>query len=102
MSLHIKMKEQTKQQALTIIKKHYPNVSEENISFTQGNNHYVFIVNDEVAFRFPKVPRDIDQKRSNFLKLLASDTDLPLPTIEIHRDAETGIAYELNKFLPGV
>ncbi|HSW88625.1 MAG TPA: phosphotransferase [Candidatus Saccharimonadales bacterium] len=93
---------QVKQQALQIIKKHYPNVSEENITFAQGNDHYVFIMNNEVAFRFPKVPRDIDPKRANFLELLASETDLHLPTIEIHKDTETGIMYEVNKFLPGV
>lgn len=94
--------EQIKQQALHIITSHYPNISEDNISFTQGNDHYVFVVNNKVVFRFPKVLRYIDPKRANFLKLLASETSLNLPKIEIHKDEKTGITYEVNKFLPGV
>lgn len=91
-----------KQAALKIIKKHFSSISESQIAFTQGNDHDVYIVNNQVAFRFPKIPREINPKRSEFLKQLTHTSPLPLPTIDIHKDEATGITYEVNQFLPGV
>ncbi|HSW97806.1 MAG TPA: aminoglycoside phosphotransferase family protein [Candidatus Saccharimonadales bacterium] len=91
-----------KEEALIIIKKHYPNISEENIVVSQGNDHDVYIVNNTITFRFPKIPREIDPKKSEFLKKLVSVSPFPIPSIEVHIDNETGISYEMNEFISGV
>lgn len=67
----------------------------------EGNDHYVFVVDDETALRFPKVPHEIDPKRSAFLRRFAGLSPLPVPEIEIHRDSHTGLAYESVTFFPG-
>src|SRR6266699_3067860 len=88
---------------LKIIKKKFPDLSDESIkTFLAGNDHYVFVVNNKTAFRFPKEPREINPKRANFLEKFASFSPIELPEIEIHKDQETGINYEINNFLPGV
>lgn len=86
---------------LKIIRKHYPDVLSEEISSLEGNDHWVFVAKDK-AFRFPKVPHEINPKRANFLKVFASSSPLILPLIEIYKDDETGINYEINNFIPGV
>lgn len=86
-----------------ILQKHFPGLQAQDVrAFVEGNDHWVFIVKNQVTFRFPKVPRTIDPKRAAFLKHLASFCPLPVPTIEIHRDEETGFFYEKNTYIPGV
>jgi aminoglycoside 2''-phosphotransferase len=86
---------------LDIIKKHFPNISQDNIrSLPGGNDHDVFVVNEEKVFRFPKVSREINPRRANFLKQFAPLSPLPLPLIEIHH--EDGFDYEVNSFLYGI
>lgn len=84
-----------------IIKKQYPNVSFEDIKNFQGNDNFVFVVNNDIAFRFPKVPRKINPARAEFLKAFVQSSPLPLPTIDIHVEPGTGLNYEINTFIPG-
>ena len=88
---------------LEIIKHHFPNISPEDVkAYFQGNDYDVFVVKNEVTFRFPKEKRTIDPKRSQFLKLFSSTSPLALPLINIMKGQKTGIDYEMNKFIPGV
>jgi len=85
-----------------IFKKHFPDLKSEEVkALFEGNDHWVFVVKDK-TFRFPKAPREIDPKRATFLKKFASSSPLPLPLIEIYRDEETGINYEINDFIHGI
>lgn len=86
---------------LKIIKKYYPDISPEDIKALTGNDHWVFVVGEK-AFRFPKTPKEINPKRTNFLKAFASTSTLPLPLIEVHKDEKTGMDYEINDFIQGV
>lgn len=93
----------TKEKYLNIIKEKYPRVNENHIqTLFNGNDHYVFVVNNKIAFRFPKEPQEINSKRAIFLEKFASLSPIELPQIETHKDQETGINYEINNFLPGV
>jgi aminoglycoside phosphotransferase (APT) family kinase protein len=84
-----------------IIQKHFPQITINDITNTfDGNDHWVFVVKDK-SFRFPKVSREIDPKRSTFLKRLASLSPIPLPTIELYKDEDAGISYEINDYIPG-
>ena len=84
-----------------IFKKHFPNLTTNAVTaLFDGNDHWVFVVKDK-SFRFPKVPREIDPKRATFLKLLAPFSPFPLPIIEIHKDEDAGISYEINDYIPG-
>lgn len=85
-----------------IIQKHFSDLTTYDlINSFDGNDHWVFVVKNK-SFRFPKVPREIDSKKANFLKRLAPLSPLPLPIIEIHKDEDTGIYYEINDYVPGV
>ncbi len=86
-----------------IIQNHFPEISSNEVTaYYQGNDYDVFVVKNEVVFRFPKEKRAIDPKRSKFLKLFSSTSPLTLPLINIMRAQETGIDYEMNDFIPGV
>lgn len=85
-----------------IFQQYFPDLREKEITVLfDGNDHWVFVVRDK-TFRFPKIPREIDPKRSRFLKQLAPLSPLPLPMIEIHKDQDTGVSYEVNTYIPGV
>lgn len=87
---------------LTIVRKHFPDVTWEDVTATYaGNDHWLLVVRDKV-FRFPKVPRDIDARTSEFLKHLASRSPVPVPAISVHKDSNTGIFYEVNGYISGV
>jgi aminoglycoside 2''-phosphotransferase len=86
-----------------IIQKHFPDVKAEDVKIlSNGNDHFVYVVKEQIAFRFPKIPREIDSRRSDFLKELMPLSPFPLPTIEIHKDENTGLYYEMNTYIPGV
>ena len=85
-----------------IVRRRFPDLSSRDVRAFEGNDHYVFEVDDELAFRFPKVPREIDPKRSRFVQRFADLSPLPVPQIEIHRDGHTGLEYEIVTYLPGV
>ena len=88
---------------LNAIQKNHPDIQNDNIKiFDEGWDYLVFVVNNERAFRFPKVPRVINPSSASFLKEFSQTAPLPLPTVEIYVDEETGINYELNTFIPGV
>lgn len=85
-----------------IFQQYFPDVrADEVTALLDGNDHFVFVVRDK-TFRFPKVPREINPKRSEFLKQLAPLSPLQLPIIEIHKDQHTGLSYEVNTYIPGV
>lgn len=96
------MKQKIEKIYFEIFKQHYPDITVNDVTaYYEGNDHRVFVIGNKVTFRFPKVPREIDPKRANFLKKLVSISPLSLPTIEIHKDKETEIVYEINTFIPG-
>ena len=55
-----------------IFQKHFSDLKTEDVrALFEGNDHWVFVIKDKVTFRFPKVERKIDSRRSEFLKQLA-------------------------------
>lgn len=97
------MNQETREKYLKITRKHFPKTNNSDIqTFFNGNDHFVFVVDNKKAVRFPKVPRKINAKRALFLEKFAVTSPLPLPKIEIHTDQEMNINYEINTFLPGV
>lgn len=85
-----------------LFQQHFPDLKTDEVTeLSEGNDHFVFVVRDK-TFRFPKIPKEIDPKRSEFLKQLALLSPFPLPAIEIHKDENTGIYYEINTYIPGV
>ena len=67
-----------------------------------GNDHFVYVVNDRYAFRFPKSPESGHSSRSGFLKLLRDTVSIRVPAIEVHQDTETSTWFETYPFIPGV
>ena len=86
---------------LRIIKEYFPDMLLNNVKQKEGNDHVVYIVNGKV-FRFPKKSREIVPKRANFLKQLAKVSPIAVPVISIKQDAQTGIWYEVNEYIPGI
>lgn len=90
---------------LQIIKNHYPNVTREEIKlFDDGNDHYVLVVNDIHAFRFP---RSNDHGKKDHVINAFSNKFVPISPVPIqkmtgHVDPETGIKYQTYEFIPGV
>jgi len=85
-----------------IIKKRFPSIDLTDIKSLAGNDHFVYVVNGEVTFRFPKIPKEINKNRSEFLKQFSKLSPIPIPNIEIIKDEATNTYYEVNKFLPGI
>jgi hypothetical protein len=84
-----------------VIQRRFPNLSARDVRAREGNDHFVFVIDDDLVFRFPKVPREIDSKRSLFLRRFADMSPLPVPQIEIHRDSHSGLTFETVTYLPG-
>ncbi len=92
-------------QFLEIIKKHYPTISEGKIKFLDdGWDHYVFVIDGKTAFRFPRTSEDgkKDAIETEFFKLFAPTSPVPVQNMKLFNDEETGIRYQMYDFIQGI
>ena len=88
---------------LRIIKQHYPDLQPTQItSLTGGNDHFVFVINQETVFRFPRSPDETKPNTPDFVKQLAKISPVLVPVGEYHFDEPSGISYEISTFIKGV
>ena len=94
------------QKYLQIIRKSFPEVSEEQINvFDDGWDYLVLVVNGQNVFRFPRTKREMYLQRlsteANFLKQFYSKSPVLVPKSELHTDESEG-SYVTYDFIPGV
>lgn len=90
---------------LTIVKKRFPNIHNNEIQvFDDGWDYVVIVVNNETAFRFPRredysktLPIEV-----NFLEVFADKSPVRVPKLTYQKDEATGISYVSYRFIPGV
>lgn len=88
---------------LQIIRQHYPNIQPEQITpLTGGNDHVVYVINQQTIFRFPLHPEEALRDTTNFVQHFAPISPITIPTAERHIDEPTGISYEISPFIKGV
>ena len=89
---------------LAIIRKRFPGISLADMILHAGGEHFVYVVEQSVSFRFPQVPRNIPLVRPQAIAWLAATNAIPfaLPACEIEHDDEFGIWFERARYLPGV
>ncbi len=89
---------------LAIIRKRFPGISLAEMTLEAGGEHYVYVVNESIVFRFPQEPGPIPLVRPHAIAWLAATNAIPfaLPTCEIEHDAEFGVWFERARYLPGV
>lgn len=88
-----------------ILKSHYPDCKEEEITiFDDGHDHYVLVVNNVHAFRFPRTDAHGKQDHviNAFSQKFAPVSPVPIQKMTGHVDSETGIKYQTYAFIPGV
>ncbi len=96
------MEKATKDTYLQIVKSHYPHLADEQVNILEGgNDHFVFVVNQEVAFRFTRSAREQKPAIIKFLEIFSRYSPIPVPRSEIHFDVQNGILYETGTFIPG-
>jgi len=89
----------------TIIKKHYPDITDERITFLDdGWDHYVYVVDGKKAFRFPRGDEygKKDVIETNFLEIFADTSPVPVQRMKLVVDEDTGIQYEMYDFIQGI
>ena len=67
-----------------------------------GYDYYSYNVNDKWIVRFPRKNIKPDMRRANFLKDYASRSPVSIPTITVGTDKQSGMQYEVSKYIPGV
>lgn len=90
---------------LKIVRKIFPDISDEKIQvFDDGWDYVVIVVNNELAFRFPRrkdyaktLPIEV-----KFLELFADKSPVRVPKLTYQKDETTGISYISYHFIPGV
>lgn len=90
---------------LSIIKTHFPNVTENKITFLDdGWDHYVFVINDKTAFRFPRTEEHgkKDEIETKFFEMFAPMSPVSVQNMKLLIDEETGIRYQMYDFIQGV
>lgn len=90
---------------LAIIKKYFPDVTQENITFLDdGWDHYVYVIDGKIAFRFPRTKEygQKDEVETRFFETFASQSPVRIQNMKLFTDAETGIRYQMYDFIPGV
>lgn len=90
---------------LPVIKRHSPLVnSSAIIPHYDGHDHYVFVVDDRLAFRFPRSQHHGQKNaiENIFLSEFAKSSPIPVQAFEAYEDAETGLHYQVYPFIPGV
>ncbi len=90
---------------LEIVAKIVPHISDQKIQiFDDGWDHIVIVINNKLAFRFP---RREDYAKTlhievNFLKQFAKRSPITIPKLKYTKDKETGIFYVTYNFIPGI
>ncbi|CAA9549705.1 MAG: hypothetical protein AVDCRST_MAG87-764 [uncultured Thermomicrobiales bacterium] len=89
---------------LAIIRKRFPGISLADMVLHAGGEHFVYVVEGMVSYRFPQKPRPIPLVRAHAIAWLAATGAIPfaLPACEIEHDDEFGIWFERVRYLPGV
>ncbi len=99
------MSDSNKVSYLSIVKKQYPDCKEDSVLvFEDGNDHYVFVVDQKHAFRFPRTENHgkNDATINAFSQKFASLSPIPIQNMTGHVDSETGQRYQTYEFLPGL
>ena len=87
-----------------IIKKYYPDITQERITFfDDGWDHYVYVVDGEKAFRFPRGPEhgNKDSIETKFFEMFADMSPIAVQKMKLVKDEHTNISYETYKFVQG-
>src|SRR3989344_5552499 len=90
---------------LHIIRSHIPNVTENQITFLDdGWDHYVYVIDDKTAFRFPRTSEDgkKDAIETEFFKLFATTSPIKVQNMKLFNDEGTGIRYQMYDFIQGI
>jgi aminoglycoside 2''-phosphotransferase len=91
------------QKYIHVIQNHYPDVRESSLKlFDDGHDHYVFLLSNGVAFRFPRGEEygKKDAIITAFLHEFAKQSSLPIQEFESHTDEKVG-AYQTYYFIQG-
>lgn len=89
---------------VNIIHKDYPNISsEEVIWFNDGWDHVIGVVENEIAYRFPrredylkKLPIEV-----KFIQLIIDKLPLSIPNLKLETDRENSFVYATYQYITG-
>ncbi len=90
---------------LPILVKHYPDITSDKIKlFDDGYDHYVLLVDNLHAFRFPRTEAlgESDRVENALLIKFAQISPVAIQQITGHFDNESGINYQTYEFIPGI
>lgn len=88
---------------LRIIRKHYPDLPEEQArELTGGHDHQVVVVKQEMVFRFTRPDGEIAHGVLNFVKHFSQVSPVPIPCPQLHFDEPSATWYEVSPLIPGV
>lgn len=89
----------------SIVKASFPDLDEKKIRvFDDGWNFIVVVVNNELAFRFPR-RNDFAEKlpiEVKFLDVFKKFSPVRIPELRYQKDKESGLAYVTYPYIPGV
>lgn len=90
---------------LKIVRKIFPDISDEKIQiFDDGWDYVVIVVNNETAFRFPRRENYVKTLpiEVSFLNLFADKSPIRVPKLTYQKDKKSGISYVTYDFISGV
>ncbi len=89
---------------LAVIRKQFPGIALDALRQDAGGEHYVYVVDARIVFRFPQTRRRISAHRKIAMDDLAASGAVPfaLPLFDIHHDDEYDLWFEVGDYLPGV
>ncbi len=89
---------------LAVIRKQFPGIALDALCQDAGGEHYVYVVDARIVFRFPQTRRRISAHRKIAMDDLAASGAVPfaLPLFDIHHDDEYDLWFEVGDYLPGV
>lgn len=88
-----------------IVKKYFPNCKKEKIELLDdGYDHFVLLVDNLHAFRFPRteIHGKKDHVENKFLKRFAINSPVCIPLMSGQIDQNTGIKYQIYEFIQGI
>lgn len=90
---------------LKIIKTHFPQVKEDQITFLDdGWDHYVYVIDNTIAFRFPRTEEygKKDEIETKFFEIFASTSPVKVQDMKLLIDKDSGIRYQMYDFIQGM
>lgn len=89
---------------LAIIRKQFPGITLDDMTLDAGGEHYVYIVDESVVFRFPQIPGRIPLVSERAIDWLTASGAVPfaLPARKIRHDPEFDLWFEQVQYIPGV